>query len=162
MKSICIKLSTQTELDRFIEKYEKNYIDKTKIKIKKFKIYYNFIVHYFGEEESRFFYKIAVILSDFIIEYYEKKLIKRCINKNYFYFDEFEKQVIYKISLKILEVQEFDFNYRNEILVDVILNYITKNKNLHIEGIVNFRLTDYIEALDYLVEISVMNYLKFV
>ena len=37
-----------------------------------------------------------------------------------------------------------------------------QNKNLYIEGIINFRLTEYIEVLEYLIEISVMNYLKFV
>jgi len=152
----------QKELDCFIEKYQNNYIDKTKTKIKKFKIYYNFIIHYLGEEESNFFYRMAKIFSDYVIENYENRIIKRCINNNYFYFDEFEKQVIYKISLKILEFQELEFNYRKKILVDIIFKYITHNKNLYIEGIINFRLTEYIEVLEYLVEISVMNYLKFV
>ena len=162
MKSICIKMRRQKELEYFIEKYQKNYIDKTKIKVKKFKIYNNFIVHYLGECESEFFYRLAKILRDYIIEFYEKKIIKRCINKNYFYFDEFEKQIIYRISLKILEFQESDFDYRKDILEEIILKYMVKNKNFYMEGIINFRLQEYIEVLDYLVEISVMNYLKFV
>ena len=162
MKSICIKTRRQKELEDFIEKYQKNYIDETIVRVKKFKIYNNFIVHYLGGYESEFLYRMAKILCDYIIENYEEKIIKRCINKNYFYFDEFEKQIILKISLKILDVQDLEFDYRKEILVSSILNYILQNKKLYIEGIINFRLTEYIEVLEYLIEISVMNYLKFI
>ena len=162
MKSICIKMRRSNDLDCFIKEYQTNYIDKTKIKIKKFKVYYNFIVHYLSDEDSKFCYEMAIILCNYIIDNYEKRLIKRCINKNYFYFDEFEKQIIFKISLKILDVQELDFNYRTDILVNIIFNYIIQNKNFYLEGFINFRLMEYIEILDYLIEISVMNYLKFI
>lgn len=162
MRSICIKTTNRYEIDSLIKQYNKNYIDKTIIKTKKLKFYYNFIVHYFGEDEENFFYSLSVFLSEFIIENYEKKLIKRCINKNYFYFDEFEKDIIYKIALKILELQNLEFDYKEEILTEIIFSYIKFNKKFYMEGMVNFRIKDYIDILDYLVELSIMNYLKFV
>ena len=114
MKSVCVKIGTQNELDFFLEEYKKNYIDKTKISIKKFKIYYNFIIHYFGEEHKKFLYSISLFLSTYIIDKYEEKLIVRCINKNYFYFDEYDKKVILKIAMKILEIQAKKFDQNME------------------------------------------------
>ncbi len=162
MKSICIKTRSQSEANYLKKIFNKSYIDNTKKRIRKFKIYYNFIIHYFGDEENKFLYSISILLSNYIIENYEERLIKRSINKNYFYFDDFEKEVIYKISLKILELQEIEFSYKEEILTEIIYDYLQKNINFYLEGIINFRLKEYTDILDYLVEISVMNYLKFV
>ncbi len=159
MKSICIKTNNSKYLDYLINKYD---IDNSEIKIKKFKIYYNLIIHYLGDEEKKFLYSISMFLSDFIIDAFEDKLIKRCINKNYFYFDEFEKNIIFKISKKILEIQEIEFDYKKEILTEILYDYILNNKNFYIEGVVNFRIKEYIEILDYLVELSIMNYLKYI
>ena len=159
MKSICIKTNNSKYLDYLIDKYD---IDNSEIKIKKFKIYYNLIIHYLGDEEKKFLYSISMFLSDFIIDVFEDKLIKRCINKNYFYFDEFEKNIIFKISKKILEIQEIEFDYKKEILTEILYDYILNNKNFYIEGVVNFRIKEYIEILDYLVELSIMNYLKYI
>ena len=42
--------------------------------------------------------KFSLLLSNMIIDLYEKKLIKKIIKKNYFYFDEFEQIQISNIS----------------------------------------------------------------
>ena len=161
MKSVCIKMINQKEMDYFISKYEKEFIENSSLSLKKFKIFYNLIIHYFGEEEKKFLYKLSNILSNYIIENYENKFIKRCINRNYFYFEEYEKEIIFKISLKILELQEMEFQYKTEILTEIIYDYLIHNKAFYFEGILNFRLKEYLDILDYVVELSVMYYLKY-
>ena len=161
MKSICIKVNNQKEIDYLLKIYDNNYIENTKIRIKKFKIYYNFFIHYLENDDNNFLYNSSNVLSKYIISRYEKMLIKRCINANYFYFGEYEKDLIIKIALRILELQELEFCYKEEILTNIIFDYLVYNKKIYVEGFVNFRLKEYIEILDYLVELSVMNYLKF-
>lgn len=162
MKSICIKTRNQMEIENFINKYEEQYIENTKISLKKFKIFYNFIIHFNGEDERKFLYSLSIIISEYIIDKYEKAFIKKCINRNYFYFDEFEKDIIFKISTRILQLQELEFQYKKEILSELVYDYILTSKSIFIEGFSNFRIKEYLDILDYVVELSVMNYIKFV
>lgn len=162
MKSICVKFNNQKEVDYLINKYKENFIENSKLSLKKFKIFYNLIIHYFGEEEKKFLYQLSIILSDYIIDNYEKKFIKRCINRNYFYFEEYEKEILLKISLKILQLQEMEFQYKKDILTEIIYDYLLYNKAIYLEGFLNFRIKEYLEILDYVVELSVMNYIKYI
>lgn len=162
MKSVCIKFNNQKEMDIFIKKYNDSFIENSKLKLKKFKIFFNFIIHYNGDNEKKFLYKLSNILSTYIVENYEKKLLKKCINRNYFYFEEYEKEILLKISLKIIKLQETEFNYKTDIITEIIYDYLITNKAFYMEGFINFRLKEYLEILDYVVELSVMNYIKYV
>ena len=162
MKSICIKLVSKNKAQKLFDKIIDKSIDNSIVKNREFKLYYNIIIHYIGDDEKKFLYTMSIIISEFIIENYEKIIIKRCINRNYFYFEEFEREVIFKIAVRILELQELEFNYKSELLSEIIFDFVLNNEKLYLEGFVNFRIKEYVDIIDYLVELSVVNYLKFV
>ncbi|MBP3596738.1 MAG: hypothetical protein J6J60_04995 [Clostridia bacterium] len=162
MKSICVKFLNQKDIDFFIDKMNKNIVENSKYNLRKFKIFYNVIIHYTGEEKEKFLYKLAMILSEYIINTYENKIIKQIINRNYFYLEEYEKEIVYKIALRILQLQEIEFQYKSEIVTEIIYDYLLHNKAFYMKGFVNFRLKEYFEILDYVVELAVENYIKYI
>lgn len=162
MKSVCLKFINQKDIDFFIDQMNKNVVENSRYSLRKFKIYYNVIIHYIGEEEKKFLYKLAIILSEYIINTYENKFIRKIINRNYFYLEEFEKEIVYKIALRILQLQEMEFQYKSEIVTEIIYDYLLHNKAFYIDGFVNFRLKEYFEILDYVVELAVENYIKYI
>jgi hypothetical protein len=91
--------------------------------------------------------------------FYEEKILDKIISDNYCYFESFEKDVILKISEKIIELQESSFKYKKEILKGLIYEYfLDDNKVMVLDGFVNFRLRPYLEVLDYVVDTSVTNF----
>ena len=83
------------------------------------------------------------------------------INRNYFYLEEYEKEIVFKISLKILQLQEMDFQYKTDIVTEIIYDNLIHNKTFYLDGFINFRLKEYFEILDYVVELAVGNYIKY-
>lgn len=58
-------------------------------------IYYKYIIiHYKGKNISEFINLCSKILTTCIITFCEDSIINRIINSNYFYFDNFEKNII--------------------------------------------------------------------
>ena len=71
-----------------------------------------------------------------------------------------EQETIKRIANKILTVSREDENFSKEILKNLIYEYISENKKMILEGFVNFRIKEYIETLDYIVELAVTSYLN--
>ena len=67
-----------------------------------------------------------------------------------------------KIGYKIIELQEEQFEYKNEILKELILEYLLEAKSIVLDGVVNFRIREYKEILEYVAELGVANYIKFI
>ena len=158
MKSICFKTNNDEIISYIIKKLEEK-CDEIIISNNRFKIYKNIIVHYIGKNEREFLIHISEILAQMISTFFEEKLLDKIIDENYCYFEEFEKQIILKICEKIIELQEKNFRYKEEILKGLVYEYFLEgNKYMIIDGFINFRVKPYMEVLDYVVDTSVTNF----
>ncbi len=105
-------------------------------------------------------------MSNLIIYFYESTLIKKILKRNYFYFSDFELESILKNCKLILENE--DSNHKNDLIYLSVFDYVTNNSYMNLDGFVQFRLKDYLEVLDYVVDLAVNNfiinreYLKFI
>ena len=108
----------------------------------------------------------ALYLTDLIINFYENKIIKKILNRNYFYFSDNELLDVMEICESILK--EEDSNHKKDLIYLSVFEYIKDNSSMNLDGFVQFRLKDYWEILDYLVDLAVNNfiinreYLKFI
>lgn len=98
----------------------------------------------------------SVFLTELIIDLYEKKLIKKLIRKNYFYFDKYEQEQIANISSSIIDENS---QSKKDLIFISVYDYVKSNSQMILDGFVAFRLKDYIDVLDYLVDLSVNNYI---
>lgn len=134
-------------------------LESVYITLSEFKIYKNIIVHYTGENPNVFYDKLSSILSDTIIKFYEKRLLRRILEYNYFYFNSLEKKEILNVAEDFLD-EDFISEEDNYLAIySAVLNYISENKSLVLEGFVNFRLGNYMKNLDYIIDLSVNKYI---
>ena len=101
---------------------------------------------------------VAEMLSDFIVNKIDKKIMKKLINKYYYYFNESEKQEIQKIADGILddEVNKETFKLiKKEQVFKLIEDFLQENNIIDIEGFVNFRLRDFIGELSEIADRAV-------
>lgn len=160
VNSICIKTNNENIINNLLNNLENIELNDVYLSKNKFKNYKNVIVHYRGDTIDLFYSKLAEILSNIIINYYEKGIVKRIISSNYFYFDDIEKKKISDICIEsLLDVQNTEFLERKNIVFISFLKYILYNKSLVLDGFINFRLKDYICILDDAVDFSVNKFL---
>lgn len=160
MNSICIKTNNSNTINTLLNNLENIKLDNIYLSQNNFKNYQNVIVHYRGNSIDLFYSKLAEVLSNIITSSYEKNLVKRIINSNYFYFNDIEKSKIGNICLEALNDDEnLEFSNRKNIIFISFLKYIIYNKTMVLDGFINFRLKDYISVLDDAVDYSVSKYL---
>ena len=160
MKSFCIK-TNNIQIKNYLLKnlacidFENiYYIDK------KFKIYQNVIVHYTGNDEYSFLNILSEIITDCILLFYEPILIRRNINYNYFYFENFEKKIIEQNCLSyITSSEDENLKYRKDEIYTNVLKYLFENKAMILDGFINFRLENYLDTIDEIVDYSVNKYI---
>ena len=92
MKSFCIKNNNKQILDYLLAEFQNMNLENTYISQNSFKYYQNIIVHYTGKNENVFIYKLSEIITNCIMKFYEKNIVKRVINSDYFHFDVREKK----------------------------------------------------------------------
>lgn len=159
MKTICIKSVSKEKIEYLIKTLEELPIN-IYISNYRFKTFENLIIHYPETTYIDEFYDTMSIVIKKCIEYfYEEQFLKKIIEKNYFYLSSIERRYILEISRKVLELPDDKIGYKNSILKNTIKNYILENKKILIEGFVNFRIKEYKELLDKIVEVSVFSYL---
>jgi len=162
-KSICIKTNNAKILNYLLAKLD--FISDIRFSKKIFTHYTNVIIHYIGNDIHKFYQNLSNILADLIINFFDKKLIFRIINVNYFYFSDLESKIILDYTLDILNSDEFSDNafnktdYRNKILKNCIIDYFKENKSMVLEGFVNFRLKPYLSVLEDAIELSVNKFI---
>lgn len=162
MKSICIKTICEEKINYMIELIEKVPIN-IYMSNYRFKTYDNLIIHYPFEENIEEFYDfVSIIIKKCIENFYEEDFINKNVEKNYFYLSSIERKYISEITKKVLELPDEKIGYKNDILKNLIKNYIKENKSIIIEGFVNFRIKEYKELLDRIVEVSVFSYLDLI
>lgn len=160
MKSFCIKTNNDHIINYLLNNLACMDFEDIYFIDKKFKIYKNVIIHYKGTNESEFLNLISSLISDCILLFFEPLLIKRCINLNYFYFDDFEKKLIEKNSYNYIQIDEDDtLKYRKDEIWVNVLNYLLENKSMILDGFVNFRLENYLDTINDIVDYSVNKYI---
>lgn len=157
MKSFCIKTNNKNIIDYLLDNFS---FPNTYISVKKFKVYKNIIIHFVGEtnskEENSFYNYLSNILVNIIINFYEYKLFKFIITSNYFYFSEKEQKLILKKCIDhVSNKNTTEHEVRIEHIYIAALKYISNNKSMILDGFVNFRISNYMKILDYVVDTSV-------
>lgn len=101
--------------------------------------------------------EFSLSFTDLIIYFYEQKLIKNILKKNYFYFSDDEQEEILNICNSMLNDEES--HHKKDLIFLSVHDYMQNNSLMNLDGFVNFRLKDYIEILDYLVDLAVNNFI---
>lgn len=156
MKSYCIKTNNKEIIKYLLNKFNEITFPNIYYCEKSFNKYDNFIMHYKENDVWAFENVVSSIVSNVIVDFYEDKLIKRLININYFYFETVEREIIYN------NCTNFICEQREEIYETLFMNikkYLQENKRIYLDGIVNFRLTDYIKKIDSIVDLGVNQYI---
>lgn len=162
MKSICIKTVSEEKIKYLLEQLEKLPINMY-ISNYRFKVYDNLIIHYQEKEYIDEFYEIiALILKKCIEKFYEEDFINKNVEKNYFYLSKLERVYISEIAKKVLELPDEKIGFKNDILKNIIKDYLLENKKIVLEGFVNFRIKPYKDLLEKIVEVSVFSYLDLI
>lgn len=162
MKSVCIKTVSEEKID-FLIKILENLPINIYISNYRFKTFENLIIHYPEKEYIDEFYEVVACAIKKCIEFfYEEQLIRKNLEKNYFYLSNLERNYILEISKKVLELPDEKIGYKNDMLKNIIKEYLNENKKILIEGFVNFRIKEYKELLDKIVEVSVFSYLDLI
>ncbi|MBR3674215.1 MAG: putative sporulation protein YtxC [Clostridia bacterium] len=160
MKSFCIKNNNKQILDYLLAEFQNMNIENTYISQNSFKYYQNIIVHYTGKNENVFIYKLSEIITNCIMKFYEKNIVKRVINSDYFYFDVREKKVINNNCYELLnDEQSNDFLKRKEKILSCLIEYISEHKFFILDGFVNFRLFEYNSLIEECVDCAVNKFI---
>ncbi|RKO66014.1 putative sporulation protein YtxC [Desulfofundulus salinus] len=117
-----------------------------------------------GDIQAIFRHHIARSLSDLILGQWQKLLLKDMIRENYYYFNEEERQNIFKYALSHVgygrggrkAVCQQLFKKR---IMEKILDFLRHNNQIIVEGFIRFRLKDYVEQLEQAVERAVDDFL---
>lgn len=159
MKSFCIKTNNSEIIDYLLKNIETSSLENIYFVSKKFKCYHNVIIHYKGNALSSFINFLSDLLADCIIFFYEPILIRRIINFQYFYFDDFEKKLIEENCYEhIILEEDSNLKYKKQEIWVSVLEYINSNKSMILDGFVTFRLNTYLSTLEEIVDTSVNEY----
>ena len=122
----------------------------------------------YSEEETRVIFKhyIANVVSDLILNNWERVLLLDIIRQNYYYFTADEQQMIFQIALKHLNhgIESDDDTFveylsRKSLVLQKLLEYLQSNDRLIIEGFIKFRLKDYLQELYSITDKAVDEYM---
>lgn len=170
MISLCIKINDDEILNYLIKEITRTTISKITYKRRKFKIYDGLIIHFQGNDSDSFLNFISQVLTDAIVLFFEDNLVKDLIDLNYFYFSIADKKVIFEEYqlLKKNKLKGKNKSLFSDLIFPCVKEYISSNRTLLLTGFVNFRLKNYISALEDLTADAVnqyvidKEYLKFV
>lgn len=159
MKSICIKSNNKYIIDYLLKDFSNINLDSTYLSNNSFKIYDNVIIHYLGNNINDFYKILCDVLTRCILFFYEKKLTKKIISYNYFYFNDIDSKQILDNCMDLFNFDEGIYNEKYDAIYNSLYCYLTEHHSIVLNGFVNFRLKNYKEILDYNVDICVSNFL---
>lgn len=160
MKSICIKTNDSNLLRYLLNELKDIDLDNICFSENKFKCYKNVIIHYTGSDTSLFLSKISSLLSFLVIDELEENLLKRIIIQNYFYFDANERNKILSICFDLMaEDLSYIFDKKFKIVYNNFYSFLSNNNAIVLNGFINFRLKDYFNILDDIVNEAVNTFI---
>lgn len=106
--------------------------------------------------------KFCSLLAKIIVKQYEKELLVKAINKRCQSFSKVEKIEIWKIAMSHLYedycTNNTDYQDRVNLVKKSISEFFKESNCLSLQGLVNFRLSEYLESLEDLAEFSATEY----
>ena len=160
MKSFCIKNNNNKILDYLLTEIKNMNLENVYVSQNSFKLYKNVIVHYTGNDEKKFVYKLSNVLMNCIMKFYEKNIVKRVVNCDFFYFEPKEKNIIFDNCYELLDENYSDeFQIRKEKIFECLVDYISEHKFFILDGFVNFRLFEYNSLIEECVDTAVNKYI---
>lgn len=158
MKSLCIKTNNSEIIQYLLEKFANYNMESVYFSENKFRTYRNITIHYTGPQEDEFTYRLSEYLTECIMFFYEKALLRRLLHYNYFYFDQEEQNSILKMVHTII-LENDSYLSRDSLIWSEVLKYILEHHSLVLTGFVNFRLKDYTRLLDKILDETVSKYI---
>ena len=162
VKSFAIKITSEKIKDELILELEQINLKDLYLSSGDFRHFKNVIIHYTGNEIITFLDLVSDAIACVIQKEYDDYLINKIIYRNYFYISSEEQQTIKRIANKILIASREEENISKEILKNLVFEYLLENNKMILEGFVNFRIKEYIDTLDYIVELAVTSYLNII
>lgn len=156
MKTFCFKTNNEKIINYLLNKIKEIDFENLIYSKNQFKIYSNIIIHYTGKEYNKFYDFLQYLIKELVIEFYEERLLKYFINYNYFYFEKYEKIKILENCNQLIEPEIYESTILKK---QDIKNYIKQNKCMILEGFVFFRMKDYLNYLDSLVDTAVNKFI---
>ncbi len=160
MNSLCIKTNNEDILKYLQNEFSSFNMLNTFYSQKEFKHYKNIIIHYTGIDKELFYTKLATILSYLVIDYFEINILKKILYTNYFYFENFElKKILNLCEENLCDSSEYSFQNRQLLLFDIFYEYISTHNSIILTGFINFRLGNYRNLLEEVVDFSVNEFI---
>ncbi|MBR3002381.1 MAG: putative sporulation protein YtxC [Clostridia bacterium] len=159
MKSIALKTNNSQTIDYLQNELLNFNMDNVYFTSKQFKHYNNFIIHYKGNNEAVFINKVASLLSFLVIYEFEEDFLKNSIYKNYFYFSSHEREIILSNCYDIMVDSKDYLKNKYNILFSIFKSYLINNNKIFLNGFINFRLQQYHDLLDSVVNEAVNSFI---
>lgn len=159
MKSICIKINNNSIIEYLLNRFSCIDLEHLYISSNSFKIYNNVIVHYSGSNMDLFFNYVCRILTDTVLNFYELIILKNELDDNFFYFSRAEKSRILELC-KAENSDNSDF-YEDKFfcVYNAFSRYLHEQHSIVLNGFINFRLYEYHNKLDYILNACINRYL---
>ena len=113
---------------------------------------------FFSDDESFLKLKVSEVLTEYIINFEEEKLLKNLIFSDYPFFNSSEKFSIFNTATKLIKNHDNDFLRmlillkRRFLIKQNILEYLTEETYLNLSGFIQFRLLNYKKMLVELIQ----------
>ena len=92
--------------------------------------------------------------------FFEPLLLKNILQYHYFYFEKWEKKQIEENCYHIIQTDDKEnFKFRREEIWSPVFHYLSDEKSMILEGFVRFRLPDYEETLEEIVDFAVNQFI---
>lgn len=156
MRKLSVILNSVSNNERFLNNLIFEIGDEITAEIKD-----NEILFYNIDDEKSI--KLYKILAKNVLSEFEKKILVKIINKNCDYFSKTDKYEIWKMAMRKLLNDEIennpDYISRVENVKIKLENFLNHSNVVSVEGFVNFRLKDFEDELEEIVEECVQDYL---
>lgn len=160
MKSICIKTNNEKTLNYLLNELRSSKFSDVCFSQNEFFHYKNVIIHYLGLDTDSFIHAVSDMLSYLVIDELEESFLKDIISHDYCYFDNIERNKILDFCFDICS-DDFTnyFDKKFSYLSKKFYNYLNTNKSIVLTGFIYFRLKDYFDILNQIVEEAVNSFI---
>lgn len=159
MKSLCIKINSTPIIEYLLEQFSSLDLDHLYISSNSFKIYDNVIIHYSGNHMDLFFDYLCSILTDTVLHFYEPIILKKELDNNFFYFSNSEKNRILELCKEENSESSDFFEDKYFSIYNAFFKYVHEHHSIILNGFINFRLYEYNNKLDYILNTCINRYL---
>lgn len=159
MKTLCIKTNNLKTINYLLDNLQQLNLNNLYFSCHKFKVFTNIFIHYKGEDETSFISEISNILTFLILDNFEYHIMKRKLQKEHFYFDAVVREQILDKATNICIEDIKAFEAKEDILFDTFYSFLSCHKKLYLEGFITFRLKQYINELEKILDTAINQYL---